>query len=262
MRKATFLAMTLICGVAFTNCAAKKSTTKQQTAQNQQSDMDRKLDSLKKTQEYNKILMQMKLDSINNAAAISAATMNANNAIASQDMYIGQNVHVPCFEYSIDKKGEYMAAFGIATDQIDMKDAQDKAWASASADIVRRFLGVVTNGSSMYIKDVNTRNSQKVKESELEGEAINVCQKAINKYMEPACRKVQMDSHGNFSYYVAAQVSIAKVLDEIINEQDVITVEADRARWREFMQKELDKQAAAKEAEKESMLKQYQELSK
>lgn len=260
MRKVTFLAMALMCGVAFTNCAAKKNVAKQQVAQTQQSDIDRQIDSLKKVRELNKIKKEMELEEAEQDAAIAASKTRARNAQFAQEARLAQKIYTPCIAESYDKHGEYMAGLGIAENQPERGVGIAQANRYALTDITTRFMGVIKNGISQYAKDVNTRNNQKVKESELEGEATSIGQKAIQKHSEIVCRDFELDGHNNYTCYVAVHVPIKEMLDEVVNEQDIITVDADRARFRAFMEKELNEQAAAKEAEKQELQKLKEEL--
>lgn len=261
MRKATFLAMALVCGVAFTNCAAKKSAAKQQVVETK-SETDQEIERLKKELELKKLQKEIELEETRMDAEIEAERLRLRNAQYSQAMQLGQKVAIPCIQESYDKHGEYMAGLGIAQGQPEIGTGNIQANRNALANIASRFMGVIKNGVSQYAKDVNTRNGQKIKESELEGEATAIGEKAINKYAEIVCYgDPELDVHGaTYTCYVAVHVPIKKVLDDVINEQDVLTVDADRARWREFMQKELDSQAATKEAEKKELERLKEEL--
>lgn len=252
--------MALMCGVAFTNCAAKKSAAKQQVVETQKSEIDQEIEQLKKQRELQKLKKEMELEEAEQNAAIAAAKTRAQNAQYAQEARLGQKIFTPCINDSYDKHGEYMAGLGIAENQPERGVGIAQANRYALSDMATRFMGVIKNGVSQYAKDVNTRNGQKVKESELEGEATIIGQKAIDKYAEAVCREFELDSHSNYTCYVAVHVPIGKVLDEIVNEQDVLTVDADRARFRSFMEDELNKQAAAKEAEKEELNRLREEL--
>ena len=86
--------------------------------------------------------------------------------------------------------------------------------------------------------------------------------KAIEKYANAVCRDFGYSTEGTFTAYVAVQVPLGKVLNEIVNEMDVLQVDADRARFREFVEAELGKQAAEKEAEHQKLIELRQNLEK
>ena len=92
-----------------------------------------------------------------------------------------------------------------------------------------------------------------IKESELEGEATAIGKKAIDKYAEAVCRDFGQANDGTFTAYVAVHVPLGKVLSDLENQLQVLQVDADRARFREFVEQELGKQAAEKEAEQKQL---------
>lgn len=193
----------------------KKAMKKQQWEMRQQFIQD----SIKMAHQY-------KLDSMRNAHPV----------------YIGQKANVPCVEYSYDKHGVYMAGLGIAQNQPDLGTGTAEANRQAISDIMTRFIGVIKNGVSNYAKEVNGRSGQKIKESELEGEATAIGQKTIEKLGEPVCRNHEIDTHGNYTVYVALHVPIKEMLDEILSELDILRTDSDREKFRQFMQTELEKQ--------------------
>ena len=258
MKKITLIALAIVCGVAFTNCAAKKPVKQKVDPQQAY------LDSLKRAQEIKRLEREIaeeeeraKLEHEAKMAELRAdaeiAALRAQNARNATDMRLEQKLKMPCIEQSYDKHGEYMAGYGVAEDQIDRKDALNAANREAINDVATRYIGTITNAVSNYAKDVNTRGREKVKESELEGEATAVGKMAIEKYAEAVCREFGKANNGTFSGYVAVHVPVGKVLDELSNQMQVLQVDADRARFREFVEKELNKQAAEKEAEQQKL---------
>lgn len=247
MKKITLIAMTLLCSIAFTNCAAKKKVKQAEPTPapvQQVNSQQAYLDSLKMAAQ----IAQAEAD-------LAAAKLQARNAQYAIEMKLGQKIAIPCVELSYDKTGEYMAGLGIAENQVDRGKGLTTANKRAIAEITARYIGVIKNGVSEYSKDVVTRTKQKVEEGELEGEALAFGEKAIEKYAEVVCRDQELAADGSYTMYVAVHVPIAKVLNEVVNNMDVLQVDADRARFRAFMEEELAKQAKAKEAEKEALLK-------
>ncbi len=258
MKKVTLVAMALLCSVAFTNCAAKKPVKPKVDPQQAY------IDSLKRAQEIRRLEREMaeeeeraKLEHEAKMAQLRAEkeiadlkTANAKNAIA---MRLEQKLLIPCIDESYDKHGEYMAGLGIAENQIDRKDGELAANRIAIEDISTRYIGTISNAVSNYAKDVNTRQRQMIKESELEGEATAIGKKAIDKYAEVVCRDFGKGVEGYYTCYVAVHVPLGKVMSDLENQLQVLQVDADRARFREFVEKELGKQAAEKEAEQKQL---------
>lgn len=266
MKKITLVAMAIICSVAFTNCAAKKPVKQKVDPQQVY------LDSLKRVQEIKRIEREMaeeeeraKLEHEAKMAQLRAekeiADLKAQNARKATEMRLEQKLNMPCIDQSYDKHGEYMAGYGVAENQLDRKDALNAANREAITDISTRYIGMISNAVSNYAKDVNTRAREQVKESELEGEATAIGKMAIEKYAETVCREFGKADMGAFSCYVAVHVPVGKVLDEVAQNMQVLQVDADRARFRDFVEKELNKQAAEKEAEQKALEELRQQLA-
>lgn len=258
MKKVTLIAMALLCSVAFTNCAAKKPVKQKVDPQQAY------IDSLKRVQEIKRIEREMaeeeeraKLEHEAKMAQLRAdkeiADLKAQNARKATEMRLEQKLNMPCIDQSYDKHGEYMAGYGVAENQIDRKDALNAANREAITDISTRYIGMISNAVSNYAKDVNTRAREQVKESELEGEATAIGKMAIEKYAEAVCRDFGKADDGTYTGYAAVHVPVGKVLDEIAQNMQVLQVDADRARFRDFVEKELNKQAAEKEAEQKAL---------
>lgn len=160
---------------------------------------------------------------------------------ATEKMEAGTEVLLTfCIDEAIDKPNEYMAGLGISQNQLDQKDALISANQVALSDIISRFLGVIKNGVEMYNKETNTQQRNKAKESQLEGLALSVGEKAVNKYAEVVCRKVISEKEGTYGCYVAVHVPIADVVDEMANQLEVLQVDVDKASFKEKMYSELE----------------------
>lgn len=253
MKKITLVAMALLCSVAFTDCAAKKPVKKAepapapvaQTVDPQQA----KLDSLRRAQEIRRIELQMQAEEAQYISDMEIAKLRAENARKATEKRLEQKLNTPCIEESYDKHGEYMAGLGIADNQLDRQLGSGTANMAAISDITTRYIGAISNGVSRYSKDVNTRTGAKVKEGELEGEATAIGKKSIEKHAETVCREYGQADDGSYTIYVAVHVPIAKIMNDLQNQMQVLQVDADRARFRQFIEDELNKQAQEKEAE-------------
>lgn len=244
--------MALICGVVFTNCAAKKKVTQQQPVQ-QIDPQQAKIDSMKKAMELRMLELELEQKEAEAKAAIEIANMQRDNAKHAIELRLEQKLYTPCIDESYDKHGEYLAGLGIADNQQDRQLGSGTANIAAISDITTRYIGVIKNGVSRYSKDVNTRNGEKIKEGELEGEATAIGKASIEKHAEMVCREFGQAKDGSFTIYVAVHVPIAKVMDDLQQQLKVLQVDADRARFRQFIEEELNKQAAEKEAEQQKL---------
>ena len=166
---------------------------------------------------------------------------------------------MPCIEEGYDKPGEYMAGYGVAENEEERGAGIINANRYAVADITSKYIGMIKNGVSQYSKNVNTRSGNKVKENELEGAAEAIGTKLIDKYSNAICREAEWADNGTYTCYVAVHVPLKEVLNATVDEIGVIQTDLDRKKFREYMQAELDKQAAAAQAEKEEVIKLRQE---
>lgn len=256
--------MLMVLSVALcASCAAKKPVQQpvQQQVQQQVDPQQAKLDSLRRAQEIRRIELQMQAEEAEMQAQLEISKLKIQNAQYATSKRSGQDLYTPCVDESYDKPGEYMAALGIAEGEIERGPAQINANRYAIANIASRYIGVVRNGLSQYTKNVNTRSGQKVKENELEGDAQAIGEKAINKYAEVVCTKFEQDNMGTYTCYVAVHVPLKDVLNETIDELGVLQTDFDRQQFRNWMEAELNKQAAAKEAEQKALQDLRQQLS-
>jgi len=260
MKKITLVAIALVCSVAFTNCAAKKPVKPAEPAPAPQPIVQEKTPE---ELELEQLEHQLKVIEMKNKIAQAEAEarindMNAANAQHAIALRLGQKIHMPCIEESYDKPGEYMAGLGIAENEEERGPGIANANRYAIADISSKYIGMIKNGVSQYAKNVKTRSGQLIKENEMEGAAEAIGTKLIDKYANAVCRDAEWDINGKYTCYVAVHVPLREVLNETIDELGVIQTDLDRQKFREYMQSELDRQAAAAQAEKEEVIKMRQ----
>ncbi len=264
MKKITLVTLSLIFSVAFTNCAAKKPLKKQtETAPAAEQKVDAqqaRLDSLRKAAEIRKLELEIEAAEAQAQADMEIAKLKAANAKKATSKRVGQDLFTPCIEESYDKPGEYMAGLGIAEGEQERGAAKTNANRYAIADIASRYVGMIKNGVSQYAKNVNTRSGNKVKENELEGAAEAIGTKLIDKYADNVCTRFEQDDFGGYTCYVAIHVPLKSLVDATIDELGVIQTDFDRAQFRKYLQEELDKQAAAAQAEKKEIEEQRKTL--
>lgn len=188
--------------------------------------------------------------------------LTLENAKKSMAKRVGQKLFTPCIDESYDMPGEYMAGLGIAENETEQGAAKDNALFSAVADISARYIGVIKNGVSRYAKNNNTASGQKIKQNELEGQAMAIGEKAIKKHADAVCREFEQADDGTYTCYVAVHVPLEKVLNETIDELGVLKTDYDRKQFREWMESELNKQAEEKDLEKQVLMEMRGEISK
>lgn len=257
------VACALLCNVAFVSCAAKKPVVKQeqQQAVPQKSEKERLLDSLRLESEIRRVQKEMDLRDAQMDAELQTALLQSQNAQRAIAARLGQKLYIPCIEESYDNPSEYMAGLGIAEGYTEQGPAKIDANRYAISDIASRYIGVIKNAVSQYSNNITTRNGQKGKENQLEGLAESVGQKAVEKYANAVCTEFAHADNGTFTCYVVVHVPLKNIIDEAIDELGAAQVEFDRHKMRQYMEKELNQQAAAKAEEKAQIEKMKKDMA-
>ena len=268
IKKITLVAMALLCSVAFTDCAAKKPVKQTPKTDPQQA----MIDSLRKEAEIRRLKAEIEAQEedaklerdakrAEKVADMEIAKLRAANAKKAISKRMGQDLFTPCIEDSYDKPGEYMAGLGIVENEDERGLAAVKANHNAIENIASRYIGAIKNGMSLYYKDVTPRSRDKAKENENEGNVEAVGMKVIEKYANTVCGPIfEQDDMGGYTCYVAIHVPLKNVVNETIDELGIIQTDADRQRFRDYMNQELEKQAQAASAEKAELEKMREEL--
>ena len=241
MKKSNLIGVSVI-ALLFSACGTNKNvvaTQQPQTAIASTSSLtDAEIAEQRKQLELQKLQHEMEMEQMRMEAEKRRLQSQLQ---ATEKMEAGTEVLLTfCIDEAMDKAGEYMAGLGISQNQLDQKDALISANQVALSDIITRFLGVIKNGVEMYNKETNTQQRNKAKESQLEGLALSVGEKAVNKYAEVVCRKVISEKEGTYGCYVAVHVPIADVVDEMVDQLEVLQVDVDKARFRDRMNSELE----------------------
>lgn len=244
MKKVLIMALFTVLVMA---CASKKpikNAEAQQLPQPQQVDPTQaKIDSLKRVQELRKIEREIEIEDAKHDAEMSKLGMQKRLEGGLQMLL------VPCAEEALQlEKRETMAAQGIATGKRSEEDAMLDANRIALSDITTRFLGVIKNGIEQYVKDTRAQSGNRGLESQLEGLALSVGEKEINKHFKVACREFAKDKAGNYNCYEALYVETEKVVDAIIDAAEEEKVDFDKYLFRQRMEAELDRQAEKQKA--------------
>lgn len=257
MKKCSYMAFAMIAAMTFSACAGSKRAVQAQPAQpvqeQQQSlrDLDNEIARLKKQAELEALEHQLKMDLKKRQAEERRLEMQEQ---ALEKMEKGTEVLlVFCLDEAIDKPGEYMAGLGISSNQLDQKDALLSANQTAISDIATRFMGVIKNGVEAYNKETNTTQRSRAKESQLEGLAMSVGEKAINKHANVVCRKLVSEKTGTYGAYVAVHVPLKETVEEIAEQLDVLQVDVDKSRFYDKMSAELKAEQEKRKAEQEQL---------
>lgn len=259
MKKIITIAMAaLVC----MSCAAKKPVKQvaQQPAPQpvqQESETQRKIRELKEQKELQELqneleLLQMQAD---------AKKKHLQTTIAMEEQMIdGDQVLVEfCKEETMDKPGEYMAGFGISRPKKNEQDAKLEANMAAIQDIVTRFMGAIKSGSEYYTQGT-TANNKNTDESQLEGMAMNIVEKEINKYANMVCSKKVQDNDGMYKYYVAVHVMEGETVNAVADEMAKQQVIHDKAAFKKQLLNQLDAESAKRAAAQERQLQMLKEL--
>ena len=269
MKKFMLFATVVAMSMALAMPAQAQSRKDKKAAQKEQWEREQRQKA-----EEEELRHQMKMDSLRNAATpkedkraklqeeaelaeleaeIEIKKLKAANAKKAISKRVGQDLYTPCMEESYDKPGEYMAGLGIAEGEEDRGEAKLLANQYAIEDIAKRYVGMIKNGVEHYAQKAKTATGSKIRENKLEGDATVIGQKAIDKYAEQVCIEFEQNDMGTYTCYVAVHVPLKEVLNATIDELGALQTDFDRQQFRNFMQAELDKQAAAKDAEKKEL---------
>lgn len=223
--------------------------------------------------ELNQMQLQMQMDDLKHQMEMEKMKREAERKSLETQLSVQESmvpgtqaILVFCMDDAIDKTGEYMAGLGISEDQRDQKDALLSANQIALQDIITRFLGVIKNGAEFYNQETNNQRGDKIKESQLEGLALTVGEKAINKYSNVVCRKIVSKNNGHgvlvYGAYVAVHVPLKEVIDEVSNNLSVQGVVRDKNAFRNGMLKQLEADQEKAIREQERLIEQYNSLNR
>lgn len=220
-----------------------------------QMQLQRQMDELKHQMEMDKLKREAELKNLATQLSVQESMVPGTQALI-----------VFCADEGIDKAGEYMAGLGISEDQRDQKDALLSANQVALQDIITRFLGVIKNGAEFYNQETNDQRGEKIKESQLEGLAMTVGEKAINKYSNVVCRKIVSKNNGHgvlvYGAYVAVHVPLKDVVDEVANNLAVQGVVRDKNKFRNSMLQQLEADQEKAKREQERLIEQYNSINR
>lgn len=256
MKKVILLAMALVCGVMCTDVMARKPK--------KVDPVQARIDSLKRVKELREIEEDLRQDSIRRVRQRELDDMKHENQVATMRSKYGmqqkleggiQLMITPCMDefIALNKEPDHMAAQGISTGQPTQEAAELNANKVALADITTRFLGVIKNGIEHYAKDTSTPDKQRKVEAQLEGIAVAIGEKEINKLYAVECRQFGKDRYQNYICYEALYVPISKIVDAIVDEA-VKQVDVDKNLFRKRMQEELNANAARENASLQQQL--------
>ena len=249
-----------ICGVSFTNCAAKKPVKAAEPAPvaQQETETQRKIRELKEQQELQRLQNEMELEQMQ----ADAKKKKLQTSIAMQEqMADGDQVTVTfCYAESMDKPGEYMAGLGISQPRKYERDAKLEANQVAVHDIASRFMGTLRSGTEYYSQSGNTPGGKGLDEASLESMTMNIVEKAVDKYAIQVCYKSVQDNYGNYRFYIALHVLEGNAVDEVANELDKKQLLRDKASFKKQLMSQLDADNQKRAEEQERKLQMLKDL--
>ena len=247
--KKTLLSLAVVAlSVAFVSCGGSKQVA---------SSVDDEIAALRKEQEKQAILHEMELAKKRQEQELKRLETEA--ALQEKIKDGNQLLAVFCIDEAVDKEGEYMAGLGIASNHLDEKDAMISANRVALSDITSRFMGVVQNAVSDYSKETNTRGANQIKDSKLEGMAMTVGEKAINKHANIVCRKFVTEKTGTYGCYIALHVNVKEVVESMSNELQAMAKEEEIVDFNAYLFEKKMNEKLRENQEKEA-IKQRQQL--
>lgn len=219
------------------------------------------------------LLHQLKMDSIKNAQeqrdAKAKQAQEQADAKAKQEQEdaereqggirkpkIGQQLLImPCMEVAYDYDAEFLAGYGVVEKVPTMTRAIEDANKAAIAELANRFVGVIKNGVQDYSKDTHVPSGQRAYQSQLEGAAQSIGEKAINKLFKTACRDVAQCEGGGYNGYAAIRVKESDAMSEVINQMEVLGVDFDKKKMFDYINAELQSQKQQRQEEMDQMRK-------
>lgn len=258
MKHLTLYILCLVATVLLPACAGSKRVTKTTTESTVQKEEVDELERLKRQMEMENLQAELELNRMKHEAAKERLKSQLD---AEEQMKKGNKaILMFCIDEAMDKPGEYMAGYGVSSNQLDEKDALISANEVALADIASRFLGVIKNGVEAYNKETNTVQRNKSKESQLEGLAAAYGTKAINKYANRVCHKFVTEKEGTYGCYTAVHVPVKEVVDEIADALETEKVDVDKELFRRRMNAELNAEQTKKAEEQRRQQDEYDKL--
>lgn len=270
MKTFRFLTISVLATVMLAGCSNSRNMSQEQyldrgiSTSNITADMQNELNQMQLQRQMDDLKHQMEMEKLKREAERKNLETQLN---VQESMVPGtQAIIVFCMDDALDKSGEYMAGLGISEDQRDQKDALLSANQVALQDIITRFLGVIKNGAEFYNQETNNQRGDKIKESQLEGMAMTVGEKAINRYANVICRKVVSKNNGHgvlvYGAYVAVHVPVKEVIDEVSNNLSVQGVVRDKNAFRNSMLKQLEADQEKAIREQERVIEQYNSMNR
>lgn len=250
----TFAMAALVC----MSCAAKKPVKQAEPQVPQETETQRKIRELKEQQELEALQAEIELQRMQ---AEAKKKRLATQIGMEESMIDGDQVLVEfCKEESFDKPGEYMAGLGISRPKKNEQDAKLEANLAAIQDIVTRFMGAIKSGSEYYTQATTTKEGKNMDESQLEGLAMNIVEKEVNKYAAVACSKKVQDNDSMFKYYVAVHVQEGETVNSIAEEMAKQEVVRDKASFKKQLLNQIDADSQKRLEAQERQLQMLKEL--
>ena len=238
MKKITLVAVAILCGVAFTACAAKKQIEKPTESVSVQKvdPTQAKIDSLKRVKELRDLEYAMELDQIEHNRQITAATAK------------GTEISIPCIESSFDDE-TYFRDLGIGkvsgnNKQSARLDAVNNAKAMIKARLGEFVQGVTSTYFNSYAGSKPSDDVQRKIENKLNG----VVEKMLND-ADKECEKSIIDVKGTFEYYYVVRISksdLKKQMNDALSADEKLGIDFNEYKMQKFMDEKMAEMLEAK----------------
>ncbi len=241
MKKITLAAMTLLCSVAFTDCAAKKPIQKvaeQTPVPVQKVDPTQaKIDSLERVAKLREIEHKMALEEAQYNAALGAVVNEV------------KTYNTPCMEASYDDE-DYFRDYGVGNVEGGNEQLARERATKAAKDMIKARLGEYVQGMTDYFfESYSSNKSDKDAAANRTLTKLNGVVEGMLRNADKVCEKIGVDAKGNTKVYYAIQIpkkELNKKLMDVMSDDEKLKRDFDAAQMQKFMDERMQAMLEAK----------------
>ena len=247
MKKITLVAMALMCGVAFTNCAAKKSVKQAEPApapqpvvqQAQEDDLDRQIRELEK---------KNKLAELQHQQALQEARYQKELAGIANEV---ATYNIPCIEESYDDE-DFFRDYGVGNVEGGNEQTARERASKAAKDMIKSRLGEYVQGMTDYFfESYSSNKSEKDAAANRTLTKLNGVVEGMLRNADKVCEKIGVDAKGNTKVYYTIQIpkkELNKKLMDVMSEDEKLKRDFDAEQMQKFMDERMQQMLEAKRA--------------